>query len=241
MRVAFDPDRRWLVSLGGYDGRSSVGVLRVFENGTWRTIADDPDKAGAESGFVYDSRRRRYVAFGGSSAPGQALGDTWIYSYGKWTKLTGESPPPRQAHVMVFDERRGRVVMFGGQGPSPIGTRPPRLGDLWELDGDRWTRRAAEGPSARGASGAAYDSKRGRTIVFGGVTADGFTGETWAWNGETWTKLADTGPEPRAMGYLAYDDVRDRVVLFGGRKGYPDGDLDDTWEFDGAAWHRVGS
>ena len=43
-----------------------------------------------------------------------------------------------------------------------------------------------------------------------------------------------------AMGYMAYDRKRDRIVLFGGRKGWPDGDLNDTWEWNGTEWRRVG-
>jgi hypothetical protein len=137
---------------------------------------------------------------------------------------------------MVFDASRDRVVLFGGSGAAPAGQRPPILGDLWEFDGTAWAQRPARGPSSRMGMGAAYDSKRGRTIIFGGVGESGFLGDTWAWDGSEWTKLADTGPEPRAMGYLAYDKARDRVVLFGGRKGFPNGDLNDTWEFDGKQW-----
>ncbi len=65
-------------------------------------------------------------------------------------------------------------------------------------------------------------------IIFGGSGDQGFLNDTWSWNGSSWTLLATTGPAPRSMGHLAYDRKRDRVVLFGGRKGWPDGDLDDT-------------
>jgi len=41
------------------------------------------------------------------------------------------------------------------------------------------------------------------------------------------------------MGVLAYDAERDRVVLFGGRAGWPDADLNDTWEWDGVQWIEV--
>jgi hypothetical protein len=81
-------------------------------------------------------------------------------------------------------------------------------------------------------------------VIFGGVDGSGFLGDLWAWNGVEWRKLADAssaGPAPRAMGHLAYDQRRDRVVLFGGRKGWPDGDLNDTWEWDGATWRRIGN
>ena len=36
---------------------------------------------------------------------------------------------------------------------------------------------------------------------------------------------------------LAYDSARDRLVLFGGQG--PQGALGDTWEYDGARWHRM--
>jgi hypothetical protein len=39
---------------------------------------------------------------------------------------------------------------------------------------------------------------------------------------------------------MAYDKQRDRIVLFGGRAG-PGADLNDTWEWDGTAWRRIGA
>ena len=116
------------------------------------------------------------------------------------------------------------------------------MSDVWELDGGEWTKiETASGPSARQSSGFAWDSRRGRMIIFGGVDATGFLGDTWAFSDGRWTKLAEAspaGPDARAMGYLAYDRKRDRVVLFGGRKGWPNGDLADTWEFDGTVWRK---
>ena len=79
-------------------------------------------------------------------------------------------------------------------------------------------------------------ARRGLVIVFGGTSSAGFLGDTWSWDGTAWRQLATSGPEPRGMGYLAYDARRDRVVLFGGRKGWPDGDLNDTWEFESEVW-----
>lgn len=241
MRLAFDSHTRKVVSFGGYSRGQSMSDLRVLDGDVWTTVGQHEGMAAAEPGFVYDARRRRFVAFGGSAGRGQVHGDTWEYDGSSWTKAAGAGPPARQAHTMVFDERRGRIVVFGGTGAGAPGNPPPVHADLWEFDGRRWSRaEAANGPSARHSSGAAYDSKRGRTIVFGGLGADGFLGDTWSWDGRAWTKLADSSPnapEPRAMGQLAYDRKRDRVVLFGGRKGWPN-DLDDTWEWDGVSWRR---
>lgn len=240
MALAYDTNANRVLSFGGYNGQP-IADLRLLEKTGWRTLGTLADMPASEAGFVYDQRRDRFVAFGGSAGPGRAHSRTWTLSGTTWSEVKGDSPPGRQAHVMVYDERRGRVVVFGGAGAAQPGTRPPMLDDTWEFDGLKWTRHASDGakPSARVSPGAAYDSRRGRLIIFGGADSTGFLGDTWAWDGASWKKLADTGPEARVMGYMAYDKSRDRVVLFGGRKGYPDGDLNDTWEFNGTRWARV--
>lgn len=241
MRLAFDTRLKRVVSFGGYSNRQSLSDLRALDGDTWTTLSQHDAMAAAEPGFVFDSRRGRFVAFGGSAGRGQARGETWELDGTTWIKLAAASPPARQAHAMVFDERRGRTVVFGGIGGGTPPTPPPTFGDLWEFDGERWHQIvAANGPSPRHSAGVAYDSKRGHIVLFGGIGADGMLGDTWSWDGREWKKLADAsaaGPEPRAMGYLAYDRRRDRIVLFGGRKGWPN-DLNDTWEWDGARWNQ---
>jgi hypothetical protein len=237
--LAFDTRRGRLLSFGGYQGRS-VGSVRLLEGDSWRALGDHPEIAAAEPGLVYDATRDRFVAFGGSAGMGRAHGDTWEFDGSAWAKVATTGPAARQAHAMVFDSKRNRTVLFGGMGSSSApGQRPPLLGDTWELDGKSWKQIPLEGPSPRNSPGVAYDSRRGRVILFGGSDSTGFKGDTWAYDGTAWTKLADNGPEPRVMGYLAYDRKRDRIVLFGGRKGWPDGDLNDTWEFDGTSWRKV--
>jgi hypothetical protein len=236
--LAYDSKRARVVSLGGYTGRP-LDALRAWDGSEWNDLENHPEGAAAEAGLAYDAARDRLVAFGGSVAQGRFGGTTWEHDGAAWTKVDAPvSPPARQAHAMAYDSARRRTVIFGGSGEPPPGGRRPKLGDTWEYDGRTWTRRDVEGPSPRLAMGAAFDSKRGRLILFGGLGESGFLGDTWSWDGTAWKRLAETGPEARAMGALAYDAKRDRIVLFGGRKGFPDGDLDDTWEFDGAAWRR---
>jgi hypothetical protein len=239
IQLAYDSRQNRVVGFGGYvGGGGSLGDLRVLTNNAWTSLGRHPEIVAAEPGFVFDTRRNRFVAFGGSAGRGQTHGDTWEWDGGAWHKLAIDGPPARQAHVMVFDSRRNRVVLFGGGGVSPPGQAPLRLDDTWEFDGTAWKQLAVTGPGPRMAAGAAFDSKRGLVIVFGGMNPTGMLNDTWAWNGTAWRKLADTGPEARAMGYLAYDKNRDRVVLFGGRKGWPN-DLNDTWEWNGTTWKRV--
>jgi hypothetical protein len=245
MRLAFDSRRGRILSFGGINNRRAISDVRVLEKDVWATLGQHSEMPAAEAGFVYDSRRDRFVAFGGTLGDGSAYGDTWELAGSTWTRGASQSPPARQGHAMVFDERRGRTVIFGGTGPYKEDQPPPRLGDVWEFDGRRWSARGfANGPGPRTSPGATYDSKRGLTVIFGGVDSSGFVGDLWAWTGAEWRRLADAssaGPAPRAMGHLAYDQRRDRVVLFGGRKGWPDGDLNDTWEWDGTTWRRIGN
>ncbi len=238
-QLAYDTNRKRVVSFGGFAG-ASLDAVRVLVGEEWQTIGHHPAMPAAEPGFVYDTRRDRFVAFGGSDGPGRVHGDTWEFDGTAWRNAEVAGPAARQAHVMVFDSRRGKTVVFGGALPAERGQPPGALGDTWESDGQAWSERRVAGPAPRQAPGAAFDSRRGLVVIFGGLGSEGFLGDTWGWDGATWKKLADSGPPPRAMGYLAYDSRRDRVVLFGGRKGYPNGDLNDTWEWDGTSWHQVG-
>jgi hypothetical protein len=241
MRLAFDSRAGRVVSFGGWISGQSQSTFRMLERDTWTPLPALTQMPASEPGFVYDSRRNRFVALGGSGNQGQANGDTWEFDGIAWTKSTAAGPPARQALVMVFDAQRGRTVVFGGMPAATPPTPPPPFGDLWEFDGRTWTQIMFEnGPSPRHSAGATYDSKRHLVIVFGGMSPNGMLGDLWSWNGSAWNKLADAapgGPDPRAMGYLAYDTTRDRVVLFGGRKAWPN-DLNDTWEWDGSRWSR---
>src|SRR5262245_66639107 len=84
----------------------------------------------------------------------------------------------------------------------------------------------------------AYDSQRGRTVLFGGE-GPGYGVDTWEWDGTNWIQHFTSGfPPARDRHAMAYDSQRHRVVLFGGFQagvGY----LGDTWEWDGTTWRQL--
>jgi len=82
----------------------------------------------------------------------------------------------------------------------------------------------------------AYDSARGRTVLFGGGRdfADPVYTDTWEWDGRAWTRVATSGPAGSIFLKMSYDAHRRRVVAFGGRGGGG-----ETWEWDGRVWSRV--
>ena len=189
---------------------------------------------------MFDASRNRFVAFGGGSAPQQAVSEVWEYDGARWLRNPATPPPARSSHAMVYDARRKKTVVFGGMGVRSGEQSTPIYGDTWEFDGTKWTQIQGAGPPPRLGAGAAYDSKRGLVMLFGGSNERGVLNDLWAWNGTSWRKLAEDGPEPRVMGFIAYDKRRDRIVLFGGRRATPENtDLGDTWEWDGNAWRRV--
>jgi hypothetical protein len=92
-------------------------------------------------------------------------------------------------------------------------------------------------PSARYSAALAYDVARARVVLFGGYVNGEAAQDTWEWDGRAWTDCTPGGPNPPSRGDygMAYDSARGRVVLFGGNDAFG-GSLQDTWEWDGAAW-----
>lgn len=98
---------------------------------------------------------------------------------------------------------------------------------------------ATNNPAGRDSSSAmAYDSDRGRVVLFGG---GGASADTWEWDGTNWLNRTPTvitsanNPPARYFSAMVYDSDRKRCVLFGGYG--PDGQRRrDTWEWDGNGW-----
>lgn len=66
----------------------------------------------------------------------------------------------------------------------------------------------------------------------------GFALATAQLNASTWKRLSPvTSPSARALPAMAYDPVSDRIVLFGGIGN--NGNLNDTWTFDGTTWTQI--
>jgi hypothetical protein len=85
----------------------------------------------------------------------------------------------------------------------------------------------------------AYDSVRGKIVLFGGSTTESVSGETWEWDGKQWTENQTASVQGRFNCVMAYDTARHKVIRFGGRyAGKPFG---DTWEYDGKQWARITS
>ncbi len=101
---------------------------------------------------------------------------------------------------------------------------------------------SAHSPGARSLAVVAYDTKRGRAVLYGGVSTDAmgyvtYHSDTWEWDGHDWIQMqASGGPPPRVAESMAYDEKRGVVVLYGGY--FQNNPLMDVWEWDGHSWSK---
>jgi hypothetical protein len=76
---------------------------------------------------------------------------------------------------LTFDAARGRTILFGGISVCG-GSGCPYLNDTWEWDGIAWVERSIAVRPPLGADGSlAYDSSKGRSVLFGSRNCTGGT------------------------------------------------------------------
>lgn len=176
--MAYDSARGRVVLFGGVslDG-TTLDDTWEYDGTNWikRSPANHP-YARTEHAMVYDSDRGRVILFGGANYERMyAFGDTWEYDGTTWVPKDTDVPAYLVNHAMAYDSNRRRVVLFGGNHPFATGHV---FSNTWEYDGVDWVRIATtNSPPARINHAMAYDSTRGRVVLFGGATRS-FMGTT---------------------------------------------------------------
>jgi hypothetical protein len=215
-------------------------ALPVFGEAGWlqRNVLGTGPIQRAFHAMAFNSATGKTLLFGGNN--GTRFGDTWEWDGSSWKLLSTEGPSQRYFTNMVYDSWRDRMILFGGfdgSGDCDFGGQS-NCGGTWEWDGRVWTLVQTSGPSPRQNHGMAFDSDRGRVVLFGGTESGPvYNSETWEWNGSGWIPVTSVGPAPRGLHAMTYDSTRKKVVLHGGSVGgTPAG---DTWEWDGENWQQV--
>ena len=182
--MTYDSARGRTVLFGGAGPNGLLGDTWVYDGSTWTLLnpANSPSpRDGPALGF--DPARGRAVLFGGRDTTTGRLGDTWEWDGADWTRIpTATAPHIRFWESLAFDAQRGKIVLFGGDHfqPNDLG----ESNDTWEWDGAQWTHDfPAAAPNVRSGQSMAYDSARGRVVVFGGWNAATspatIYGDTW--------------------------------------------------------------
>ncbi|HKR62848.1 MAG TPA: kelch repeat-containing protein [Thermoanaerobaculia bacterium] len=202
--------------------------------------------------MVYDRKLKKTVMFGGYSANGNYLNETWTWDGSAWTQVktkTSEAPNNRGLMAMWYDPQLEKTVLYGGLGRANINQSVTRYSDMWSFDGTKWTKlNVSQTPGQRLGAQIAVDPVTGKLLLFGGLLARStdnqtqtltqeYANDTWLWDGKTstWTELhPQRSPDARENGMMAYDPLTHRIVLFGGYSaGFYHSDL---WTWTGDNW-----
>lgn len=226
-----DPIRGEICDDGNQVGHDGCSGACGLESPRWTHQTIGTPSATVPMGMAYLPVRGRIAGLfddGGRRS-------TWQWDGTGWQELpTTVAPTGRTEFGTVADPLRDALVVIGGTVPIQLsGT----LGDLWELDRDRWSLATSSLPR-RASPALAYDPRRQRVMIFGGRD-DGTVirplDDLLAWDGTSMAMVAQTGTPPARWGApMAYDPVRDELVLFGGAG--LGGLLGDTWTFRAGAW-----
>jgi len=224
--LVFDSGRRRLILFGG-QASGFFGDVWAFDiaAGVWTELAPNdrgPSRRYGHSG-VYDPRGDRLVISHGFTNSGR-FDDTWSFDLASstWRNITpgGARPLRRCLHHAAIDEGRNTMYLFGG---CASGFGPCPLNDLWAFDlaANRWTEvTGAAKPPAREHYGRAFDSARGRLVLYGGSGA-GLLNDTWEFDPRTavWAAANVRGDAPgaRSRHESAYAADRGAIFFFGGR------------------------
>jgi len=235
--LAYDAARGKVLLFGGNATTGRLADTWEWDGAKWTQLSptESPPSRYAHA-LAYDGTREKVVLFGGTS--GGLRDDVWEWDGTNWTEiLPDDRPSPRAGHTLAYDAVRGKVMLVGGN--STEATQIVDLNDVWEWDGVNWNEvtpaSPAESPLGRQEHGLAFDTARGKVVLFGGVGADQMN-DTWEWDGTGWTEVKRELPAGRHGHGLAYDAKHGKTVLFGG-SAYEN--LADTWEWDGTTWAEI--
>lgn len=208
--------------------------LWSFDGNKWTMVGRAGDERSG-IGLAFDSKRKKIYSFGGFSG-NRSLDDFRVLEAGNWKTLAHLPEMTAAEPGLIYDSGRDRLVLFGGSsGRGQVNS------DTWEWDGSSWKQFNGAGPGGRQAFAMVYDSKLGRTIVYGGMglTPEQIYGDTWIFDGKSWKKFDVNGPGERMSPGYAYDSKRGRMIIFGGvQHGKM---MNDTWSFDGNSWKLLAS
>ncbi|MFN0137045.1 MAG: immunoglobulin domain-containing protein [Phycisphaerae bacterium] len=200
MRIVFDTVRQHtLLFQGDYSPAPSYGsdytAVMTFDRARgvalWRSTYDWWEWDGSTWTFTptsfvdadyactaYDSSRQLSVLYGWAGN-GANPGTTYEWNGIDWAFQTNLSPSAWKKCSLAYNSARQVSVLFGGWDLTP---NYRYWNEVWEWDGIAWIPRMAGGPAPRAEAAMAYDSSRGKFVLFGGGAAYAF-GDTWEWDG----------------------------------------------------------
>jgi len=245
--AAYSPDHDLVLYAGGWRN-DEQGPLT--HDGTWvfhvaEARWEERQPSGADfderrdAAVVYHASARRFLLFLHSGAV-----MTYDPEADHWERLQREVREPKElddlyrprgSPMIGYDPDSGKVFLFGGVNPPRAARHYNDFTATYDLSTNRYEVLHPErAPAARVRAGFAYDSRRRRFVLFGGVQ-DQYSvrnRDLWALDPRTgqWQELGCSNAPSRRGGYygMSYDPEQDRFLLLCGRSEVQRF-LDDAW------------
>ncbi len=213
-------------------------VLTPSVTGTPTQRRDNPGAASESKLYVFGGRA--------GNATSSVLNALYEFDGKAWTLKTAEgavgSPPKRGGAAVAWDFGRKKLVVFGG---DAAGSPVKLLADTWEWDptSNKWTQLSSKvSPSARRWSAMAWDPISKGMVLFGGLTAAGYSDETWVLVAGQWTKRTPSSKPPARSNHsmMTRRDYKDIVLVAGqDNSKTPKVRHLDVWRWLGATWIQL--
>ncbi|MES2125484.1 MAG: kelch repeat-containing protein [Gemmatimonadota bacterium] len=229
--LAYDAGRHVLVLYGGRVGREGLRDTWELDQTGWHlrnNSGPSPDPHGV---MGWNAGRGGVVLYHslGDDSPARA---TWLWDGRAWHKVA-DGPDQEFPDALFASTDTAPAALITAK---PTGTNDAFAASLYRWAGAGWVRMTTTGdvplfspqaPAARTANGA---------ILYAGFEADQSV-STFVLDGTVWRKYAGVLPSRRKGAQMVYDPIRRVAVLHAGDDGQRV--LNDTWEWDGAAWREV--
>jgi hypothetical protein len=181
--MAYDANRRRVVLYGGAGDRDWLTDTWIWDGTRWeRRATTGPAFMGSAA---YDASRSAVVALTLSAQDGSAANGMATWSGTEWRTLPLDCVPPVEP----------LVPLVAAPAPNALVTYRSnyRGGDAatWIWNGSTWSSHGARvnGPGPLLAFDAAFDTRRGRMVLFGGLTpGEVATDALWEWGPDGWTE-----------------------------------------------------
>jgi hypothetical protein len=215
--MAYDSvNKRMILALGA--GHTD---LWAWKSGAWTKLSVTADVARSRFAFGIAPGTTVAALFGGVTTTSYPNASIDLATGWKGSIPFSLPSTPRAGSPIVWDPKHGAFLLFSGSTGTADTWSLPTAGGNWDVHSP------STSPAARVDHGLAYDSIRGRAVLFGGVVDK----KTWEYDGSNWIDMTpSTSPSARKQGTLAFMADRKRVLLYGGAD-VGGSFLTDTWEY----------
>jgi hypothetical protein len=253
--MAYDRVRDRVVLFGGYkytaDGKTIEPLYDTweFDGAAWSEVQTTANGPKVDKPLLaYDIDRKETILLGIDSTF-KTLMYRWNAEGKTWQSVTADPLPPCvHESTLSYQTHNQTLLLTGGlcSGQTPLAD------EAWEWNGSAWTKLDATlsrfAMTRTNGSAAAYDTRQGRFVRFGGTSNFGTLNEstTYTLRDLHWRFMpSPSRPSPRSLSVFRRDPARGTMWLFGGLSEFSNGPASisynpDLWRYDGAqGWSRV--